>query len=150
MDLSAASDDSSPLHRPEGLDTRDVSAAHSTDHRMDHLRRVSLFADCTDVELRRIADISRVVETPAGSVLTKVGTPGDSFFLIIDGRVSMETPVGAGDSLHHAAQSIAAGVAAELLAIDMRAAADALGEITGVITTDEILERIFSEFCIGK
>ena len=28
--------------------------------------------------------------------------------------------------------------------------ADALGEITGVITTDEILERIFSEFCIGK
>ena len=56
----------------------------------------------------------------------------------------------AGDSLHHAAQSISAGVAAELLAIDMRAAADALGEITGVITTDEILERIFSEFCIGK
>ena len=56
----------------------------------------------------------------------------------------------ASDSLHHAAQSISAGVAAELLAIDMRAAADALGEITGVITTDEILERIFSEFCIGK
>jgi tRNA modification GTPase len=56
----------------------------------------------------------------------------------------------AGESLRHAAQSITAGLAAELLAIDMRAAADALGEITGVITTDEILERIFSEFCIGK
>jgi len=45
-----------------------------------------LFTDCADVELRRIADISRIVETPAGAVLTKVGTPGDSFFLIIDGR----------------------------------------------------------------
>ena len=56
----------------------------------------------------------------------------------------------AGESLRQAAQSISAGMAAELLAIDMRAAADALGEITGVITTDEILERIFSEFCIGK
>ena len=56
----------------------------------------------------------------------------------------------AGESLRHAAQSISAGLAAELLAIDMRAAADALGEITGAITTDEILERIFSEFCIGK
>ena len=56
----------------------------------------------------------------------------------------------AGESLRHAAQSSAAGLAAELLAIDIRAAADALGEITGAITTDEILERIFAEFCIGK
>lgn len=54
------------------------------------------------------------------------------------------------DSLDHASESIAAGMAAELVAIDIRAAADALGEITGAITTDEILERIFSEFCIGK
>jgi tRNA modification GTPase len=37
-----------------------------------------------------------------------------------------------------------------LIAMDLRIAADALGEITGVITTDEILERIFAEFCIGK
>lgn len=56
----------------------------------------------------------------------------------------------AGESLRQAAQSIVEGLAAELLAIDIRAAADALGEITGAITTDEILERIFSEFCIGK
>ena len=97
MDRSPVPDDNSPVHWPEGLDTRDVSAAHSSHHRIDHLRRVSLFVDCTDVELRRIADISRIVEAPSGSVLTKVGTPGDSFFLIIDGRVSVETPVGAGD-----------------------------------------------------
>ena len=100
MDRSFTSDDKSPLHWPEGLNTRDASAAHSSDHWIDHLRRVSLFTDCADVELRRIADISRIVETPAGAVLTKVGTPGDSFFLIIDGRVSVETPVGAGNPLH--------------------------------------------------
>jgi CRP/FNR family transcriptional regulator/CRP/FNR family cyclic AMP-dependent transcriptional regulator len=99
MDVSPTPDDHSRLHRPEELATPDV-AAHSSDARIDHLRRVSLFADCTDVELRRIADISRIVETPAGSVLTKVGTPGDSFFLIIDGRVFVETPVGAGEPLH--------------------------------------------------
>ena len=46
--------------------------------------------------------------------------------------------------------SVEAGRAGELVAMDLRIAADALGEITGVITTDEILERIFSEFCIGK
>jgi tRNA modification GTPase len=36
------------------------------------------------------------------------------------------------------------------VAVDLRGAADSLGEITGIITSDEVLERIFSEFCIGK
>ena len=49
-----------------------------------------------------------------------------------------------------ARHSVEAGRAGELVALDLRIAADALGEITGVITTDEILERIFAEFCIGK
>jgi len=38
----------------------------------------------------------------------------------------------------------------ECLALDLRAAVDALGEIVGVTTTDDILGQIFSEFCIGK
>jgi tRNA modification GTPase len=38
----------------------------------------------------------------------------------------------------------------ELLAIDLRDALQALGEITGETTPDEILERIFSRFCVGK
>jgi CRP-like cAMP-binding protein len=88
------------LHGPEEADTRDVFAVPSSDPRIGHLRRVSLFTDCTDEELRRIADISKVVETPAGTVLTEVGTPGDSFFFVIDGRVSVETQVGVGDPLH--------------------------------------------------
>jgi CRP-like cAMP-binding protein len=88
-----------PLHGPTEADTRDVLAVRSSDARIDHLRRVPLFNDCTDEELRRIADISRTVETPAGTVVTQMGTPGDSFFFIIDGRVSVQTPVGVGDPL---------------------------------------------------
>ena len=38
----------------------------------------------------------------------------------------------------------------EFIAMDLRGATDALGEITGVVTSDDILNRIFSEFCIGK
>ena len=53
-------------------------------------------------------------------------------------------------SLAQAKGSVDAGVPDELIAVDVRAAADALGEITGEITTDEILEQIFSTFCIGK
>jgi tRNA modification GTPase len=54
------------------------------------------------------------------------------------------------ESLGQAKESVGAGMPNELVAVDIRAAADALGEITGVITTDEILEQIFSTFCIGK
>lgn len=56
----------------------------------------------------------------------------------------------AGESLSQALESVQCGMAGELVSIDVRAAADALGEITGVITTDEILGQIFSKFCIGK
>ncbi|MCL7942739.1 tRNA uridine-5-carboxymethylaminomethyl(34) synthesis GTPase MnmE [Marinobacter sp. ATCH36] len=40
--------------------------------------------------------------------------------------------------------------AGELLAEDLRTAQDALGEITGAMTPDELLGKIFSSFCIGK
>jgi tRNA modification GTPase len=38
----------------------------------------------------------------------------------------------------------------ELLAIDLRDALDHLGQIVGAVYTDDLLDRIFSKFCIGK
>ncbi len=54
------------------------------------------------------------------------------------------------DYLAKALDSIESGNPPECVAVDLRGAADALGEITGAITSDDILNRIFSEFCIGK
>lgn len=38
----------------------------------------------------------------------------------------------------------------EILAIELRDALDRIGEITGEVTTEELLNKIFSDFCIGK
>jgi len=61
------------------------------------------------------------------------------------------------DALERAAEFLVQGQAqlegygaGELLAEDLRAAQDALGEITGQITPDELLGKIFGSFCIGK
>jgi len=43
-----------------------------------------------------------------------------------------------------------AGAALDLLAEELRLAHDALGEITGAFTPDDLLGEIFSRFCIGK
>ncbi|MEP7101586.1 MAG: tRNA uridine-5-carboxymethylaminomethyl(34) synthesis GTPase MnmE, partial [Burkholderiales bacterium] len=48
------------------------------------------------------------------------------------------------------AQAARADAALDLLAEELRLAHDALGEITGAFSSDELLGEIFSRFCIGK
>jgi tRNA modification GTPase len=54
------------------------------------------------------------------------------------------------DSLRQGQAQLEGFGAGELLAEDLRSAQDALGEITGHLTPDELLGKIFSSFCIGK
>jgi len=54
------------------------------------------------------------------------------------------------DALLRFSANLKAGVNLELLPIDLRDALDAVGEVTGATTADDVLDRIFSSFCIGK
>jgi tRNA modification GTPase len=53
-------------------------------------------------------------------------------------------------SLDRVLESMYNGVTGDFLAMDIRQALHYLGEITGTITTDDLLDNIFSKFCIGK
>lgn len=53
-------------------------------------------------------------------------------------------------SLQAALSALDMGVSEELLAEDIRSAINSLAEITGKITSDDILKNVFSRFCIGK
>lgn len=54
------------------------------------------------------------------------------------------------ESLRRAREGIEEGIPIELVALELRSCLDHLGEIRGETTTEEVLERIFSQFCIGK
>lgn len=54
------------------------------------------------------------------------------------------------DALLRTQESLRAGRGSELLAVDLRSAVDALGEIVGTTSRAEVVEEIFRRFCIGK
>jgi tRNA modification GTPase len=81
---------------------------------------------------------------------------------IVKGRVAGEHDVivtsarhyealrNAENSIARVAKGLKSNMSADLLAQDIREVLHWLGEITGEVTTDEILGNIFSKFCIGK
>jgi tRNA modification GTPase len=53
-------------------------------------------------------------------------------------------------AIHRVIDGLNSGITGDFLSQDIRECMFYLGEITGQITTDEILGSIFSKFCIGK
>jgi tRNA modification GTPase len=54
------------------------------------------------------------------------------------------------ESLKSALKEAESGVSSEFISLYLRDALDYLGQITGKVTSDDILNNIFSKFCIGK
>ncbi|TAJ07611.1 MAG: tRNA uridine-5-carboxymethylaminomethyl(34) synthesis GTPase MnmE [Nitrospirae bacterium] len=82
------------------------------------------------------------------TVLRENFEPGDSAVVTrLRHQASLQQ---AGEALEKALESVRGGMSGEFVAMDLRAGIDALGEITGAVTTDDILDRIFRDFCIGK
>jgi tRNA modification GTPase len=53
-------------------------------------------------------------------------------------------------ALEDAQEAISSGESLDMVAVDLSAALSALGEITGETTPEDILDSLFSNFCVGK
>jgi len=58
--------------------------------KVERLKDVRMFEECSQRQLRSIARIARVSDAPAGTMLTRADEPGDEFFLILDGSASVD------------------------------------------------------------
>jgi len=79
-----------------------------------------------------------------------IGFHGTGEGLFLARRRHLDALQRARELLLHGQQELALHNAGELLAEDLRLCQQALGEITGVVSPDMLLGRIFSSFCIGK
>lgn len=84
-----------------------------------------------------------LVETLAGKGLGVEDT-------IVSNARHYESLLGTQQSLNAVLEGLANRTTGDFLAMDIRRALHHLGEITGDITTEDLLDNIFSKFCIGK
>ena len=54
------------------------------------------------------------------------------------------------NSLTKVSEGISSGISTDFIAMDIRHALHHIGEISGTVSTDDLLDNIFSNFCIGK
>jgi len=128
-----------PICRTEGSEPRGTSDTYE-------LTPISLSAktgEGIDILRKRLVDIARATLYTDG-----VGETADT--TIVTNLRHAEALRRASDSAAAVVNALDAGISGDLIAQDARATIDALSEITGRITSDEILSTIFSRFCIGK
>ena len=92
-------------------------------------------------------NIEKLLDFLAGSVDLENLYAGDPIVFNIRHYEVLRSAAG---NLARAREGLAAGLAGDLLSQDIHEALHHLGTITGEITSDDILESIFSKFCIGK
>ncbi len=90
-------------------------------------------------ELKEAMAASLLADSDAESSLV-IGT-------LLRCRESLRT---AAVSLQQACELAGAGLGDEIVAAEIRRALDQLGQVVGAVYTDDILDRVFSRFCLGK
>ena len=148
------------LDRSEELETEDHELLRDTEagRRLIVLNKIDLperarlrDTEKDDVVIRTSAKqgtgLDDLKEAMVGRVLD--ASAGDEGIIIARAR-HRDALRRAHQHLQHALDSLERDLGADFIVLDLRAALDALGELTGEVTTEEILQQIFSSFCIGK
>lgn len=133
-----------------------IIALNKTDHPNTHIKETTTLLNhitsqtsATIVAISakqglNIANLEKALTTAAG--IDQI--PEDQ--IMVTNARHYQALTHATDSIARAIDALTAGISGDFIAQDIRETLHHLGEITGQISTDEILGSIFSRFCIGK
>jgi tRNA modification GTPase len=127
-----------------------------------HRPRLVLRTKC-DVDLgddahsRLVEELSTSAATGAGLDELRAALRAAAVSHAAETDASTHTSARCGESIRLGAECLARaaelcerGSGQELIAAELRVALDELGKVAGAVYTDDLLDRIFSRFCIGK
>jgi len=110
--------------------------------RADVARSAVHTSSATGTGIEQLRDrLRQAVLAVSGSETQVVGTTAVRCRRSVDGAV---------EALDQARQLARRQMGEELVAAELRAALDHLGEVVGAVYADDLLDRVFSRFCIGK
>jgi tRNA modification GTPase len=110
-----------------------------------HLKDL-LEQDCIFISAKRKENINMILER----LVEVVGEMHIQDTAVVSNIRHYEALNGALKSVEEVMAGLDQGLSGDLVTVDLRTALYHLGEITGEITTDDILGNIFGKFCIGK
>ncbi len=140
------SDSAAPVPPPASLaDRRAVLVLHKCD--LPAAPAAAAFASAGHAVVRASARTGEGLDAVVSALVAAAGfEPGD----VLASERQAETLGRACEALSRAAEQGDAGAPGEIVAADLRAAIAALEELLGVHVSEEILDRIFARFCVGK
>jgi len=122
----------------------------------DRLRGTGYGLRVTGYGLRVIGDSQLVISAKLGELgdlrerlVEKAALPSSEATMITSARHYEALSRGL-EAIRRVKTGLAEGVSGEFLSMDLEECLEAMGEVTGKITSQEVLNTIFSKFCIGK
>lgn len=113
----------------------------------EYARRLGRSLPAVQTSVSSGQGIEELETTISGLVASRgLGAEG----VLVTNARHLESLRSASESLSQALATIASHEAIDLISLDLVAARNALGLITGETASEDLLDRIFSEFCIGK
>ena len=79
-----------------------------------------------------------------------MGNITDSSTTVITNMRHKEALIKAGEFAKNALDALISGIPCDMISIDIQNAISALGEITGLTVAEEVVDKIFHDFCLGK
>lgn len=117
----------------------------------EHLKQALGERPVVEISARDGTGLSRLKDAIRNQALAEGGTVGGQRERVIVTRARhYQVLKASAEAVQRAADAVEEGLAPELVAVELREALRLLGELTGETVSDDVLDVIFREFCIGK
>ncbi len=115
----------------------------------EHVDKLSEYGKIARISAKRGDGLAELKDSIFRMVTGGVGEGGSLPELVpnLRHKKALESAL---EPLERAAEGLEVGLAPELVAFEINAALAALGQIVGATTPDDVLDEIFSRFCLGK